>query len=443
MSNFKMPIVGFTPPPNGHLEIDHVCSEVGQDFRTVERYTEYKECGFSEILFAGEDKYQGEDFAASDLKMMLDNAEKSGLKAIVFDERIISLTFHCNSSVIEERFGGDEKAFHTYVKECLAPYRDHPAFYGVSILDEPRVSKANVIRETVSAIRAAVPDAFVHTCFLPCIQDLGLAPGAFGEGFATVWESYRNYIDQMSKTGLGYFGYDAYPFGMWEGKNVICPKFIRNMQEAALGSQKNGVPFHMTIQSFSSGEFDEIRRVDESDLNWQANMAMGFACKKIYYFTYWRFTTRTGFNNTSAIIDDDGSRTIYGEAQRNNALIQKTFRYIADCQYVCSERFGNAHDNPATEELMTSDTGFAESCTADAVILCNKLQRKNGQNVYMILNLRDSFEKSINRVTLRLKKKKDLYTVIVDGEEVSLPAENGTICLDLKPGEAVWFTDVD
>lgn len=442
MSTDKMHIVGFTAPPNGMLEIDHVFSSVGQDFRTVERYTEYRECGFTELLFSGEDKYQGEDFGTSDLKRMLDNAHKSGLKAIVFDERIMALTVQGKNSAVEEFYGGDKKAFYADVAKYLSAYQSHPAFYGVAITDEPQVHKAGVIAEVVSAIKAAAPEAFVHTCFLPCIQDLGLAPGAFGEGFGTVWESYGNYIDKMSATGLGYFGYDAYPFGMWEGKNVICPKFIRNMQEAALGSQRNGVPFHMTIQSFSSGEFDEIRRVDESDLNWQANMAMGFACKKIYYFTYWRFTTRTKFGNTSAIIDDDGTRTIYDEAQRNNALIQRTFRHINDCEYVCSQLLGTGHDNPATQELICQDVGAVERFTADAVVLCNKLRGKNG-SVYMFLNIRDPYEKFVNRVTLQFKNKKDSYKVVADGELMKLPAENGRVSLNLKPGEAVWFTDLD
>lgn len=442
MSNREMPIVGFTAPPNGQLEIDHVFSNVGQDFRTVERYAEYRECGFSEILFSGEDKYKGEDFETSDLKRMLDNAYAAKLKAIVFDERIMSLSVQGKNSVIDEFYGGDRAAFYAEIERFLGVYRSHPAFYGICIVDEPQVHKANVITEIVSAVKAAAPNAFVHTCFLPCIQDLGLVAGAFGYGFATVWESYRNYIDKMSQTGLGYFGYDAYPFGMWEGKNVICPKFIRNMQEVAFGCRENGVPFHMTIQSFSSGEFDEIRRVDESDLNWQANLAMGFACKKIYYFTYWRFTTRTKFGNTSAVMDDDGTRTIYGESQRNNSLIQRTFRHIADCEYVCSQLLGGEHDNPATEELISEDVGAVESYTADAVVLCNKLRRETG-NVYMFLNLRDPYEKFINRVTLQFKHKKDRYKVIVDGEEMILLAENGKVSLDLKAGEAVWFTDID
>lgn len=438
MSQNKMPIVGFTAPPNGTLEIDHVKSYIGQDFRTRERYAEYKECGFSQILFSGEDKYLGEPFETSDLKRMLDNAAACGLQAIVFDERIMALTVQGKNSVVEEMFGGSREKLFSFVKDCLSAYRHHPAFYGVSVVDEPQVGKAQVLKEVIDAVKNAAPDAFVHTCFLPCIQDLGLVPGAFGYGYDSVWKAYRNYIDKMAGTGIGYFGYDAYPFGMWEGKNVVCAKFIRNMQEVALGCRENGVPFHMTIQSFSSGEFDEIRRVDESDLNWQANLAMGFGCKKIYYFTYWRFTTRTGFNNTSAIIDDDGTRTIYAEAQRNNALIQRTFRHIADLEYECSQLLPAEHDNPATQEMLSEDTGIAESFTADAPVLVTRLGG-NGKKAFMFLNVRDPFEKCVNRFSVRLKEKKEVYRALIDGEELLLSAENGSLCFDLKPGEAIWL----
>ena len=194
----------------------------------------------------------------------------------------------------------------------------------------------------------------------------------------------------------------------------------------------------MTIQSFSSGEFDEIRRVDESDLNWQANLAMGFGCKKIYYFTYWRFTTRTGFNNTSAIIDDDGTRTIYAEAQRNNALIQRTFRHIADLEYECSRLLPAEHDNPATQEMLSEDTGIVESFTADAPVLVTRLGGKN-KKAFMFLNVRDPFEKYVNRFSVRLREKKEVYRALIDGEELLLSAENGSLCFDLKPGEAVWL----
>ena len=438
MSQNKMPIVGFTAPPNGTLEIDHVKSYIGQDFRTKERYAEYKECGFSQILFSGEDKYLGEPFETSDLKRMLDNAAACGLQAIVFDERIMALTVQGKNSVVEEMFGGSREKLFSFVKDCLSVYRHHPAFYGVSVVDEPQVGKAQVLKEVIDAVKNAAPDAFVHTCFLPCIQDLGLVPGAFGYGYDSVWKAYRNYIDKMAGTGIGYFGYDAYPFGMWEGENVVCAKFIRNMQEVALGCRENGVPFHMTIQSFSSGEFDEIRRVDESDLNWQANLAMGFGCKKIYYFTYWRFTTRTGFNNTSAIIDDDGTRTIYAEAQRNNALIQRTFRHIADLEYECSRLLPAEHDNPATQEMLSEDTGIVESFTADAPVLVTRLGGKN-KKAFMFLNVRDPFEKYVNRFSVRLREKKEVYRALIDGEELLLSAENGSLCFDLKPGEAVWL----
>ena len=147
-----MPIVGFTAPPNGTLEIDHVKSYIGQDFRTKERYAEYKECGFSQILFSGEDKYLGEPFETSDLKRMLDNAAACGLQAIVFDERIMALTVQGKNSVVEEMFGGSREKLFSFVKDCLSAYRHHPAFYGVSVVDEPQVGKAQVLKEVIDAV---------------------------------------------------------------------------------------------------------------------------------------------------------------------------------------------------------------------------------------------------------------------------------------------------
>ena len=56
----EISISAYTPPPNGYRTVDGVTEYMGQDFRTEERYREYRECGFDEIIYAGETKYQGD-----------------------------------------------------------------------------------------------------------------------------------------------------------------------------------------------------------------------------------------------------------------------------------------------------------------------------------------------------------------------------------------------
>lgn len=435
----EISISAYTPPPNGYRTVDGVTEYMGQDFRTEERYREYRECGFDEIIYAGETKYQGEDFETSDLKKMLDLSLKTDLKAIVFDERIIQMTCKAKTSIIDELYNGDEKAFYKEVADCLSVYRNHPAFKGVSIIDEPQIGKKKVIQEICSAIHAVCPEAFIMTCFLPCIQDLGLAPGAFGAGYDTVWGAYGNYIEEMGgKSGIGYYHYDAYPFGFWEGKSCVCQKFVRNMQEAALGAKKWKVPFHMTIQSFSSGANDELRRLKECDLNWQAYLSLGFGGKKIYYFTYWRFTTRTTPQMTSAIMEDDGTRLIYDEVQRNNALIRRVFEYVKDYEYEASNLLTAENSCGSEEELICENFGVVKEHIADAPVLVNKMSGEKG-NVYMFLNLRDAYEQVVNRVKLRMETPREEYEVLIRGRKMTVKGEGEWLSFNLEPGEAVFI----
>lgn len=223
-----------------------------------------------------------------------------------------------------------------------------------------------MIQEISSAVHAACPNAFVFTCFLPCIQDLGLAPGAFGAGYDTVWNAYANYVEEMGvNSGIGYFHYDAYPFGFWDGKSCVCQKFIRNMQQAVLGAQKGNVPFHMSIQSFSSGARDELRRLNECDL-------------------------------------------------------------------LKAENSSGSED-----ELICTNFGYVKEYTADAPVLVNKMQGKDG-NVYMFLNLRDAYEQVINRVKIRLQNPQKEYELLVRGRRMTVQGEGEWLTMQLEPGEAIF-----
>ena len=275
MQKETIQIAAYTPPPNGTVTVDGAVVHTYESFQTIERYREYRDCGFTEILFAGEDKYTGELFKTSKLKKMLDMAADTDLKAVVFDERLLSLTVNAKQSILQEFFGGDKQKFYAYVRECMREYAEHSAFYGISVLDEPKYDKRNVFAELCAAMHAVYPKCFVMTCLLPCIQDQGLAENAFGTGVSDRWGAYRRYLAAFASS-LGYVHYDCYPFGFWEGKNVVAHKFIRNMQEAALTAKTCGVPFHMTVQSFSSGEHDELRHLDGQDLSWQTDLALGF-----------------------------------------------------------------------------------------------------------------------------------------------------------------------
>jgi hypothetical protein len=92
----RMEQYAYAPPPDFRFEADGIISPVVQDFRTVERYKEYKECGFDILLAQTSGVYNGEPWEISKTKLVLDRAYEAGLKkVIVTDERIrlLSETF--------------------------------------------------------------------------------------------------------------------------------------------------------------------------------------------------------------------------------------------------------------------------------------------------------------------------------------------------------------
>lgn len=436
MSRENMPprIGAFTPPPGGKIWIGDK-EIVTPDFCNLSRYREYARCGFEEILFSGEDKYCGEPFAKSRLKKMLDLAARAGLRAIVYDERLLRLTREPKERLVGELFG-TQAELNAYVAECLRTYADHPAFYGVSAADEPRAERAAVFSEFCSAVYAFRKDIYVHTCYLPMASEIPtqLAVGTGGD----IEKSYAEYADAMCAAGPGYFCYDAYPFGMWEGKNDMRQGYIRNMQIASLRSTANGVPFYMTIQSFSSGAKDELRRVDEADLNWQANIALGFGCRKIYYFTYWRFTTRVSADYfTSAIMDEDGTRLLYDQAKRNNALIVRMLERLEGYTYIRSQYCGEGPFCKAAAWLHSEELGLFSQVKSTAPLLINELVRGDSR-AYMILNLRDPYEK--HRNVCRFRFARDLPTEMMRRGKIQRAAVFGDeMRMALRPGEAVWI----
>ena len=432
-----MPISAYTPPPNGSITIDGVTKKAYKSFQTEERYREYRECGFTEIAFSGEDSYNGEPFGRSRLKKLMDLAQKTDLKAVVVDKRLVELT---ESDDAKERyFGGNAEKLNAYVRDCMKDYALHPAFYGVGFRDEPSYSHKNSFLD-VSAAVLKVKKCFIHTCLVPFIQDQGMREDVFGTDISDKWLAYKRYLKTFGHI-VGYINYDCYPFGFWDGKNIVAHEFVRNMQFVSRIADEENLDFNMTIQSFSSGAREELRHVDEYDFNWQTNLALGFGVKKINYFTYWRFLCRQSDCFTSAIIDDDGTRLSYDGARANNMLLQKTARYVYGYKYDSTDIIRGGHGNDSTEELSTVPCEFIVNASAQADTLVNTLHRGNDKAL-MLLNLRDPYEKCANIVHIELAGKKEKNRIVKGGELLEAEFKDGKADFALSPGEAVWILDL-
>ena len=207
---------------------------------------------------------------------------------------------------------------------------------------------------------------------------------------------------------------------------------------AAETTRQCETPFYFTIQSFDNGSGDGYRKVDEDDMLYQANVALGFGAKQITYYTYWRFQTRAKLNGEAAIMDDDGTRLLYDEAKVTNAYIQRIFPYIRDYQYVKTQLVYKGRKPRAFTNVKGKKIEFIASAEASEILMINELQ--NGrERAYMIFNAEDSSEKRENHVELLLKEDISSVRALVQGKEVELIVKNRQLKLELSPGEAIWI----
>ncbi|MBQ8685726.1 MAG: hypothetical protein IJ514_06125 [Clostridia bacterium] len=199
----KLSFYCYNPPNDGTWNIDKtktpaVRGSAGEDFRTVERYKEYKDCGFDILMMQSSGKYSGQDWETSDTKMVMDRAYEAGIeKIIVTDGRLqglsegiimlneqgepdpdgeakVTLSDKNGDGVkqlidlVGEGLIGEHSPFKSeeevdaYVAECMAPYKDYKGFYGVQLKDEPNFKHVTFYGDTYEAIKRVCPTAFVQ-----------------------------------------------------------------------------------------------------------------------------------------------------------------------------------------------------------------------------------------------------------------------------------------
>ena len=221
----KMHLYAYAPPPDFRFEADGVKSPIIEDFRTVERYKEYKECGFNILLAQTSGLYNGEPRETSITKMVMDRAYEEGLeKVIITDERIRLLSMKEGGLLGEGRLFADEEALDKHVAELMAPYKDHPAFYGVLFRDEPKWTMFKTMGQLWKSIKHICPKAFIQCNLLPMVV-LSMTNSWFPEG-GDLFDRFKRYLSMfVDETGADYIMYDNYP--MYKADEELGHAFYR------------------------------------------------------------------------------------------------------------------------------------------------------------------------------------------------------------------------
>lgn len=451
---------------DGKYSIDEEVFDVGEDFRTLERLQEYRDAGLTTLMPQRSiDLYV--DITAEnwpEREVYMDYAQQAGLKVLLMDGRLRSLSKMKNligedTAEIDYYYSSQEE-LDAYVMECVQYYKDHPAFYGLVLADEPTYDMAESYGIMYKTIRRLLPDCYIQWNLFPVNTSLDVTnrfPPLDYEFEGTEeerkYEEYRAYLELfLDATGMEHLCYDDYPIG----PNGIDSVYLRGLQIASEVCKERGIDLHLVAQTFGMYQNGQLRYpiVTKEDLYWQNNVLLGFGVKEIHYYTYW-----TGAENeTSGEMRIDGGSwlTYAGEktyiydtmkeilAQNQQfANVIKQFNYQGVRYYVklpCIFNISHLYDldNSYTLKKVTD-----VSIDKEAALVTELYDSENDNYLYMVMNVLSGNDKgSVAYQTNTITFSNEYTHVVVYKDGVGTPQkleEGNKLTVELEAGQAVYL----
>jgi hypothetical protein len=268
-----------SPPPAGVYDSN-------PNFITDETYKDIADSGINLIYGL----YEGND---ANGKKALDAAQANGIRYLMYDRLM--------GGVQEEDFDLLETAFDAY--------KNHPAFAGNLVMDEPGGAKFDRIAKLHEIYKRVVPGKLFYINLFPTYSSVAQRDGL----------SYKEYINSyIEKVRPEFISFDYYPLMSHavEG-NYIKEDYLYNLEIVSEAAKGAGIPFWSFIQamSFTAAGMTN-REVDEADIRWQVYTNLAYGSQGIQYFCYWSPLADGAANFGHAMIAQDGSKTPVYEAVR-------------------------------------------------------------------------------------------------------------------------------
>jgi len=316
-TNYRFDFFAYVAPTDGSYSADGTTLSVGEDFRTEERYREYKEAGFNMIMLRYENAYGGEPWDKSNTKKCMTAAYAAGL------DRILVTDTRFDSMIAGGRLLGEggtypsEEELDKVVADCIAPYKDAQGFYGICLKDEPVFEMLENYGAVYKSLKRLLPNAFIHCNLLPMSKS-HVTKGSYGpaDEDSDEREVYMGYLREFFKhSGADRLSSDVYPFTA-DGTSDIPFYGTMQMMQKVCKEYNAKMSFCMQSTYIYNGTASKItyRTVDKSAMILQMNSVMGFGYDTMIYYTY--FTHQ--FANTSGEMMLDGGSFINRDGTRTN-----------------------------------------------------------------------------------------------------------------------------
>ena len=312
-----------------------------------------------------------------------------------------------------------------------AKFTDHPAIWGICIVDEPSCLDFPYIGEVTIRMEELFPNQFTHINLHP-IYAPGPRTGNDPAKGALGTASYQDYIDQYCKyVPTDFISYDFYY------QNGGVQQDYANMRIVSEACRRTGRSMWVTVQ-VNSAKLEEW--ISENQLRFQAYSAMAYGAENItwacYCFGWW-------YNQ---VLYGDGTKTQqYDKLKKVNAEIHTLgdnyMKYRNDSTY-CIGFTGIAAtmiEGSGMENSDSYDDGVFSDIQSECPLLVGKMSARNGgrKRALFICPAGDPYDIGDLSFTLRFKSRR---RVRITGGNGPIPAKRkcgGWYEIPIKPNQGL------
>ncbi len=459
-------------PTDGIWTLDNIVYYEGQDFRTYEKYAEYKAAGFNmahlgntvlahQLEIGKPEPITKEQFLQKNLKALQAVNEVGFDEICISDYRFTNILSRKEGGLIGEgKLFATEKDLDAFIAECVSWYKDLDGINSICIGDEPTWWGLESFGQVFKSVGRVCPDKKRFYNFFTCgDNEDAIGPIVQKEG-QTRWdaakEQYVRYINKALDCmgeGADYICFDAYPILT----DYVSWGYIPALQIIADIAKKRNLALHAWTQTFEMVHYGMAlyRKVKKADAYWLNNLLLGFGVKAIGYYLY----VTSNENQTKGETYIDGSSFLTRKHEKTDVyyFMQQIMKedqafapVILNFDYQGSKSFTWQYCYLDKQQIRLVDNSydfkkligvdFHQGC--QGCLMATELYDKaKNHYMYMIMNALDPAndpEITSQEFTVTFANDCDNAAVYFYGVGKDVPLANHSLCVTLKAGEAVF-----
>lgn len=387
-----------------------------EDF--LRHYRDMKEAGFT-VADAG----YGESTREYNVRA-LNAAKEAGMGQLISDRTVLNYLMSDTLS--------DEQIIEK-VTAASAYFKDHEAFWGLRVRDEPQYHEIPMYQHAQELFRKIFPGKIFYVNLLPIVSSK-----------ESVTSDYGSYIKQYTKyIKEDYVSFDHYVLKTGASGNYLLQNLVTNLTMVKRNAP--GLDAWFIAQGMSFGGTNRTL-TSSADTNFQAYTALACGYAGISWFCYWSPPTFDGATSFGeAAIDRQGNKTAiydYIKETNNDLLVFSDVYFNFDWQgIVCNigteNENGGDNDDFAMSEASVVQSERISSLKTQQDTLVGVFKDGEGRDGYMFVNYTEPSAGKKNEVTVTFN---DCAGAVIyaGGEKSVVNAENGKIIFTQDSGDGFF-----